>query len=52
MQEVRIFKQSELVLKVNHAYDAASLDLYAWEPYIDRLCGERVYQKEARRLVR
>lgn len=47
MQEVRIFKQSELVLKVNHTYDAASLDLYAWDPYIDRLCGERIYQKEA-----
>lgn len=47
MQEVRTFKQSELVLKVNRAYDTTTLDLGAWEPFIDRLCGDRNYQKEA-----
>ena len=47
MQEIKTFKQSELVLKVNCAYDTTLLDLAAWEPYIDRLCSNRVYQKEA-----
>lgn len=47
MQEIKTFKQSELVLKVNKVYDTNKLDLDAWKPFIDRLCGERTYQKEA-----
>ena len=47
MQDIKYFKQSDLVLKVNHAYDTNRLDLCAWEPFIDRLCGDRTYQKEA-----
>ena len=47
MQEIKTFKQSELVLKVNGVYDTRALDLCAWEPFIDRLCGDRTYQKEA-----
>lgn len=47
MQEVKTFKQSELVLKVGRDYDAAELDLGAWEPFLDRLCNDRTYQKEA-----
>lgn len=47
MQEVKTFKQTELVLKVNRAYDTTLLDLSAWKPFMDRLCGDRVYQKEA-----
>lgn len=47
MQELKIFKQSELVLKVNRAYNTKNLDLCAWKPFIDRLCGDRWYQKEA-----
>ncbi len=47
MQETKTFKQSELVLKVNRAYDTNSLDLGAWKPFLDRLCGDRTYQKEA-----
>lgn len=47
MQEVKTFKQSELVLKVNRVYDTNALDLRAWKPFMDRLCGDRTYQKEA-----
>ena len=47
MQELKTFKQSELVLKVNRAYNTNNLDLCAWKPFIDRLCGDRWYQKEA-----
>lgn len=47
MQEIKTFKQSELVLKVNRAYDTNALDLDSWQPFINRLCGDRIYQKEA-----
>lgn len=47
MQELKTFKQSDLVLKVNRAYNTNFLDLGAWRPFIDRLCGDRLYQKEA-----
>ena len=51
MQEVKTFKQSELTLKVNRAYDTNLLNLDAWKPFIDRLCGDRLYQKEAIRVA-
>lgn len=47
MQEVKTFKQSELILKVNRAYDSNLLNLEDWKPFIDRLCGDRLFQKEA-----
>ncbi len=47
MVEIKTFKQSELVLKVNRVYDTGLLNLNAWRPFIDRLCGDRIYQKEA-----
>lgn len=47
MKEIKVFKQSELVLKINHAYNTNSLKLSEWRPFIDRLCGDRTYQKEA-----
>lgn len=47
MVEVKTFKQSELVLKVSRVYHTGLLDLSAWRPFIDRLCGDRTYQKEA-----
>ena len=33
MQEVKTFKQAELVLKVNRAYDTTLLNLSAWKPF-------------------
>ena len=47
MREVKTFRQSELTLKVNRAYDTGRLDLEAWRPFLDGLCGGRTYQQEA-----
>ena len=47
MVEVKTFRQSELVLKVNRVYNTNKLDLSEWRSFIDRLCGDRVFQKEA-----
>lgn len=45
--EVKSFKQSDLVLKVKQIYDPEKIDLALWMPYINSLCGDRDYQKEA-----
>lgn len=47
MKEVKTFKQSDLVLNVSNVYDTSKLNINEWEPYINRLCGNRTYQKEA-----
>lgn len=47
MQETKTFKQSDLVLKVSSVYDTNELDYAAWQPFVDKLCGDRIYQKEA-----
>lgn len=47
MQETKTFKQSDLVLKVSSVYDTNELDYVAWQPFVDKLCGDRIYQKEA-----
>lgn len=47
MKEIKSFKQSELVLSVSTVYDTTKLNYDAWLPFIDRLCGDRTYQKEA-----
>lgn len=38
---------SDLTLKVRSSYDVKKLNLYEWEDYLDILCGNRDYQKEA-----
>lgn len=45
--EVQTFKQKDLVLIVNKNYNPQVLDIDSWEPFINRLCGDREYQKEA-----
>lgn len=47
MQEIKSFKQSELLLKINKVYDTNKLNLSEWKPFLDRLCGDRTFQKEA-----
>lgn len=47
MQDIKIYKQKDLVLKVNQNYDPTKLDLGAWDSFLDALCGDREYQKEA-----
>jgi type III restriction enzyme len=47
MQDIKIYKQKDLVLKVNQNYDPIKLDLDSWDIFLDKLCGDREYQKEA-----
>ncbi|WP_457564897.1 DEAD/DEAH box helicase family protein [Caminibacter sp.] len=47
MQDIKIYKQKDLVLKVNQNYDPTKLDLDVWDLFLDKLCGDREYQKEA-----
>ncbi len=42
-----MYKQKDLVLEVNKTYNPLELNLDEWELYLDILCGEREYQKEA-----
>ena len=45
--ETKIFKQEDLVLKVTDAYDPFKLPVVDWEEFLDALCNNRKYQKEA-----
>lgn len=41
------FNQNDLILKVNKHYDKSVINLDRWELFLDVLCGDREYQKEA-----
>jgi len=45
--DIQIYKQKDLMLKVNKSYDPNVLNLDEWAEYLDILCGNREYQKEA-----
>ena len=47
MEDIKIYKTKDLVLQVNPNYDPAKLNLDRWECFLDRLCGDREYQKES-----
>lgn len=47
MKDIKIFKQKDLLLKVNKNYDPKKLELDSWDFFIDKLCGDREFQKEA-----
>lgn len=47
MENKIVFNQKDLILKVNENYDKSKLDLDKWERFLDVLCGDRIYQKEA-----
>jgi type III restriction enzyme len=47
MQDIKIYKQKDLILKVNQNYDPTKLDLDSWDLFLDKLCGDREYQKES-----
>lgn len=47
MENKVVFNQKDLILKVNKNYDRFKLDLSKWENYLDVLCGDRDYQKDA-----
>jgi len=43
----QLFKNQDLVLKVSPNVDPAKLDISKYEAFLDALCGDRDYQKEA-----
>ena len=47
MENKIVFNQKDLILKVNKNYDKSKLNLDKWEAFLDILCGDRDYQKEA-----
>ncbi|MDZ4228415.1 MAG: DEAD/DEAH box helicase family protein [Candidatus Levybacteria bacterium] len=47
MKDIKIFKQKDLLLKVNENYEPTKLDLDSWDFFLDKLCGDREFQKEA-----
>jgi len=47
MQEIKTYKTGDLVLTVTKIYDPSILDLTVWDRFLDVLCGDRIYQKEA-----
>ena len=47
IQEIKTYKTADLVLQVNKNYDPTKLNLTSWDRYLDILCSDRQYQKEA-----
>lgn len=47
MQDIKTFNTADLVLKVSKNYDPTKLDLSSWSRFLDILCTDREYQKEA-----
>jgi type III restriction enzyme len=47
IQEIKQFKTADLVLQVSKNFNPATLNLAAWDRYLDILCSDRQYQKEA-----
>ena len=45
--EKKVYKQEDLILKISDSYDPFKLSLGEWEEFLDALCGQRNYQKEA-----
>lgn len=47
VQEIKTYKTTDLVLEVSKNFDPAKLNLNSWDRYLDILCSNRHYQKEA-----
>ena len=47
IQEIKTYKTADLVLQVNNNYNPTTLNLNSWDRYLDILCSDRQYQKEA-----
>ena len=47
MPEVKIYKTQDLILKVKQTFNPTKLNFKKWVDFIDVLCGDREYQKEA-----
>jgi type III restriction enzyme len=51
ISDKQIFKNQDLVLKVSPNFDPEKFDINKYEAFLDALCGEREYQKEATRIT-
>ena len=51
MEGIRKIDLKNLVLKVDANYDHSIINLNEWQDYLDCLCGDREYQKEAIKTV-
>lgn len=51
MRDQQTFRNQDLVLRVSPSVDPARFDITKYEPFLDALCGNREYQKEAIRVV-
>ncbi|MEI7451608.1 MAG: DEAD/DEAH box helicase family protein [Candidatus Falkowbacteria bacterium] len=47
MQDIHVFKNQDLILEINPVFDPTILRLDEWDDFLDKLCGDREYQKEA-----
>ena len=47
MPDIKIYKTQDLVLQVKQNYNPAKLNLKKWVDFLDVLCGDREFQKEA-----
>jgi type III restriction enzyme len=47
MAEIKRYKTQDLVLEVTKTFDPSKLNLRKWEDFLDVLCVDREYQKEA-----
>ncbi len=51
MDGIRRIDLKNMVLRVDSNYDHSIIDLNDWQDYLDCLCGDRIYQKEAIKTV-
>lgn len=51
MENKIVLHQKDLLLKINRNYDQSKLNLDKWGNFLDVLCGDRDYQKDAIRLA-
>ncbi|MDZ4712937.1 MAG: DEAD/DEAH box helicase family protein [bacterium] len=47
VQEIKKYKTADLVLQVSKNFNPATLNIAAWDRYLEILCSDRQYQKEA-----
>lgn len=47
MPDIKIYKTQDLILEVKKTFDPKKLNLKQWVDFVDVLCGDREYQKEA-----
>jgi len=51
IEDKKVFKNQDLVLRVSSNIDPERFDVNKYEAFLDALCGEREYQKEAIRVT-